>query len=137
MKVLSAIKPWINTALSFVYPEVCHICKDEPATPDSGYVGEACWRKVRFITAPFCDRCGLPYDGGINVVFECENCREAEFHFKAARSAVVSNQIVLDVIHRYKYPRAMWFEPFLADLLNRQAVPFLAREKYDMIIPVP
>jgi ComF family protein len=44
---------------------------------------------------------------------------------------------VLDVIHRYKYHRAVWFEPFLADLLVRQAAPTLAAEKWDLIVPVP
>jgi ComF family protein len=41
------------------------------------------------------------------------------------------------VIHRYKYKGELWFEPFLADLLVRQAAPILAREKWDMIVPVP
>ena len=44
---------------------------------------------------------------------------------------------LLDVIHRYKYQRALWFEPFLADLLIREAEPELRREKWDRIVPVP
>ena len=60
-----------------------------------------------------------------------------ELHFSSARSAVVARGLVLDVIHRYKYSRALWFEPFLADLLIRQAKPVLANEKWDLIVPVP
>jgi ComF family protein len=45
--------------------------------------------------------------------------------------------MMLDIIHRYKYNRAFWFEPFLADLLARQAKPALAGEKWDLIAPVP
>jgi ComF family protein len=41
------------------------------------------------------------------------------------------------VIHRYKYHRALWFEPFLADLLVRQAKPELGPESWDLIVPVP
>src|SRR6185436_21163821 len=63
--------------------------------------------------------------------------REMELHFRSARSAVVAGELVLEVIHRYKYQRALWFEPFLADLLARQAEPVLRREKWDMIVPVP
>ena len=44
---------------------------------------------------------------------------------------------MLEVIHRYKYQRALWFEPFLADLLIRQAVPELAKEAWTSIVPVP
>src|SRR5947199_2865189 len=60
-----------------------------------------------------------------------------ELHFQCARAAVVAGQLVLDVIHRYKYQRALWFEPFLADLLVRAARGELAAEAWDMIVPVP
>ncbi len=62
---------------------------------------------------------------------------EVEFHFRSARSAVVARGPVLEVIHRYKYNRALWFEVFLADLLIRQAKPELARERWDFIVPIP
>ena len=42
-----------------------------------------------------------------------------------------------EVIHRYKYRRALWYEPFLADLLVRQASPELQNAGWDMIVPVP
>ena len=60
-----------------------------------------------------------------------------ELHFVSARSAVVAKGMVLDVIHRYKYSRALWFENFLADLLIREAAPVLRNEKWDWIVPVP
>jgi ComF family protein len=60
-----------------------------------------------------------------------------EWHFHSARSAVVARDPVLEVIHRYKYHRALWFEPFLADLLIRAARPVLDPQKPDMIVPVP
>jgi ComF family protein len=44
---------------------------------------------------------------------------------------------VLNAIHRYKYQRALWLEPFLAELLLRQAVPELSRERWDRIVAVP
>ena len=92
---------------------------------------------MRFIVPPFCERCGLPQAGEITTKFECQNCRETELHFRAARSAVVANEFMLDLIHRYKYQRELWFEPFLADLLVRAAGPVLAREGCDLIVPVP
>jgi ComF family protein len=60
-----------------------------------------------------------------------------ELHFRSARAAVVAGHLVLDVVHRYKYQRALWFEPFLADLLVRAARPVLTSENWDMIVPVP
>lgn len=133
----SQLKSFLNAALAFVYPEVCQICEQERATPEEGFVCTRCWGTVRFIKPPFCERCGLPYQGEIHTVFECTNCREMELHFRSARSAVTTGGPVLEAIHRYKYQRALWFEPFLADLLIRQAKPELALEKWDWIVPVP
>jgi competence protein ComFC len=135
---LSQVKPWVDTLLGFVYPEVCQICGIERATAKEGFVGVRCWQKVRFIKPPFCERCGLPFDGAITTTFECGNCHELDLHFRSARSAVIADKrFMLDIIHRYKYLRELWFEPFLADLLIQAAVPVLARERCDLIVPVP
>ncbi len=131
------LQNWWNAGLSFFYPEVCQICATHRGIPGEGYICSDCWTDVRFIQPPFCKRCGLPYAGEITAEFECSNCREMDLHFSSARSAVVANGLVLDVIHRYKYLRALWFEPFLADLLLRQAKPVLSEQKWDWIVPVP
>lgn len=137
LKPSSLLGEWTNTGLNFFYPAVCQICGEQRAALDEGYVCKNCWADVRFIMPPFCERCGLPYEGEISGVFECSNCREMELHFRFARSAVVAKGVVLDVIHRYKYFRALWFEPFLVDLLIRHAKPVLEKEKWDWIVPIP
>jgi competence protein ComFC len=126
-----------ETVLGFFYPENCQICRTAPATPGEGYVCSRCRQQVRFIRPPFCRRCGLPYSGEITSEFQCANCRELEFQFSSARSAVVARTVVLEAIHRYKYRRHLWFEPFLGDLLVREAVPVLGSGQWDLIVPVP
>ena len=133
----STLKNWVNTALGFIYPNVCQICGAQRAMPAEGFVCSRCWEQVRFIKPPFCGRCGLPFHGDLTTAFECANCRGMELHFCSARSAVSATGMVLDVIHRYKYKRALWFEPFLADLLMREALPELRGQKWDWIVPVP
>jgi competence protein ComFC len=132
-----ALTGWLNAGLGFFYPEVCQLCGEERASESEGFVGPKCWQRVRFIRRPFCERCGLPFEGDITTKFECGNCRDMELHFSFARSAVVAKGPVLDVIHRYKYHQALWFEPFLADLLIREAASELRTAKWDMIVPVP
>ena len=127
----------LDAALNFIYPPICQLCGKERAGAREGYVGGKCWTGVRFVTEPFCERCGLPYDGDISHPFRCENCADLEFGFRFARSAVTANAMMLDIIHRYKYHHALWFEPFLADLLARQAKSLLADEPWDLIVPVP
>lgn len=135
--IAPAIKGWLDAGLAFLYPPVCQFCGKERAKPADGLVCSQCWSQVRFIKPPFCERCGLPFAGDLTTPFECANCREMELHFSAARSAVVASGVVLDAIHRYKYQRALWFEPFLAELLLREAGPALREQKWDWLVPVP
>jgi ComF family protein len=137
MNVLTGLRRWTNIVLGFLYPEVCQICGNERAAIAEGFVGPDCRNQVRFIRPPFCQRCGLPFPGNLTTSFECENCREMDLHFSSARSAVAARGPVLDAIHRYKYQRALWFEPFLAGLLIQEAKPVLRPEEWDYIVPVP
>ena len=127
----------LDAALNLVYPPVCQICGEERATAGQGYVGAHCRDGVRFVTAPYCERCGLPFEGAMSHPFQCANCHEVKLYFRAARSAVVADGMMLDVIHRYKYNRSLWFEPFLAGLLISRAAPALAAGDWDFIVPVP
>jgi competence protein ComFC len=126
-----------QAGLALLYPEVCQFCGEQPATPGEGFVCLKCWSQVRFIKPPFCERCGVPVAGEITTAFACANCRDLELHFRSARSAVTARGVVLEAIHRYKYSRALWFEPFLVDLFLRAALPGLRDEKWDLIVPVP
>lgn len=130
-------KTWLDAAFSFLYPEVCQICNQEPATPGNGFVGDSCRKNVTKIVPPFCDRCGLAFEGDITGVFQCSNCRTEDYAFTYARSAAFARTTLLDIIHKYKYNRALWFEPFLGKLFVQAAAPVLLCERWDMIVPVP
>jgi ComF family protein len=137
MNLLTTLRDVSDSALGFIYPNVCQICGDEGASTREGFVCSHCWQQVRFIKPPYCRRCGLPFEGELTESFECSNCRDLELDFAFARSAVSARTTVLEVIHRYKYQRALWFEPFLADLLLREALPALREQTWDRIVPVP
>jgi competence protein ComFC len=130
-------RDWCDAGLNLLFPAVCQLCGSARATAGEGYVCAGCWQNVRFITPPWCDRCGLPYPGDITTAFECSNCRDLDLHFRWARASVVANDFLRGVIHRYKYNRELWFEPFLADLLVRPAAPALRGENLAGIVPVP
>ena len=134
---VTSAREWVNALLAFVYPEVCQLCGAARATPGQCYVCSACREAIRFIKPPLCSRCGLPVSGEITHAFECANCRELEWQFVSARSAVIARGEVLELLHRYKYGRAFWFEPLLAGFLTQCAVPELKRQNWDWIVPVP
>lgn len=126
-----------EAGLAWLYPRVCQICEVERAVVEQGFVCPKCWTGVRFIKPPFCARCGLPCEGEITGSFICSNCHDLELHFVSAQSAVAAKGLTLEVIHRFKYQRALWFEPFLADLLLRAALPVLQAQNWNVVVPVP
>ena len=128
---------WLRAGLGLIYPENCQLCRRQRANPHDGFVCAECWRQVRFIRPPCCQRCGLPFEGELTTAFECANCSGMELHFRFARAAVIAKTVVLEAVHRFKYSRALWFENFLAGLLLREAAPVLAPADWDFIVPVP
>ncbi|MHC1762755.1 MAG: ComF family protein [Verrucomicrobiia bacterium] len=136
----SIFRDGLEAVLGLFYPNTCQICKIERAGIREGYVCSRCRSRpggVQLIRPPFCKRCGLPFEGEITTEFECTNCRDLDFAFSKAQAAAAARGLVLEVIHRYKYHRALWFEPFLAGLLIGQALPALAASQWDCIVPVP
>jgi ComF family protein len=138
MKALATVlQEWMSAGLAFFYPEICQLCKKSRARPAEGFVCGSCRESVQFIQPPFCKRCGRPVEGAITGDFECATCRQDELHFESARSAVATKGVVREVMHRYKYQRALWFEPFLAGLLVQQASPQLSPKDWNLLVPVP
>jgi competence protein ComFC len=134
---MDSIKKWCNAGLSFVYPEICQFCRKARAVPEEGYICGGCREQVRRIERPFCERCGIPVAGAVTVTFECAHCRGGDLHFGWARSAVAFEGPVMAAIHRYKYNRALWVEPFLGGLLVERAVPEITASDWRFIVPVP
>jgi competence protein ComFC len=137
---LSLLASGWDRLLALFYPEVCQICREQRATHAESYLCVACRNGrdgIKRVEVPFCDCCGLPFEGDITVQFECANCLEQELHFRSARAAVEFSGVTKEIIHRYKYNHAAWFEPLLADLLITAAKPALRVEDWDWIVPIP
>ncbi len=144
MKTLATHLPSLNSLLdrflSLFYPNLCQICRLEKATSAESYICTTCRSGkagLRYIEAPFCKCCGLPFEGDITVTFECANCNDQHLYFRSARAAVALTGLVQEVVHKYKYNHATWFEPCLADLLVPTAKPALSAAPWDYIVPIP
>jgi ComF family protein len=126
-----------NSFLGLVYPERCQLCLQHPATPEQGFVCLPCRQKIRPITGPACERCGLPFQGALTQSFHCPNCQDRTLAFARARSAVEAVGPARDAIHRYKYSRALWLEPFFESIWIPAARADLASSTWSGIVPVP
>lgn len=123
--------------LGLIYPRVCQLCLEEEARPEDGYVGSACLRGLKYLRPPFCHRCGLPFPGDITHAFECANCQEVDLSFESVRSAVLAQGVAREILHRFKYGQARWFETLLGRLLVDAARPALLGKGWDFLVPVP
>lgn len=133
----TGLRSVFEAVAGWVFPNACQLCGQRRATAADGYVCPSCWGGLRFIQPPYCARCGLPFPGAITHEFECANCRDVPLAFEFARAAVVADGVALEVIHRYKYQRALWFEPFLGDLLRRAAGTGFQAAEWHGLVPVP
>lgn len=123
--------------MGFLYAEVCQACEQQRATANEGYVCAQCRATVKFITPPFCKKCGAIFEGEITTAFQCGNCKDVDLHFTCARAAAPARGVLMQMIHKYKYNKALWVEPFLTQLLVEIAVPVVQAEGWDLIVPVP
>lgn len=131
---------WWSRLAGLVFPHVCEFCGEREATPAQSFICNHCRthpRAVRKVRPPICKVCGLWYEGEITIDFTCRNCFDLELEFASARAAVQYYGLVKQVIHRFKYNRNEWFEPFLAELLIESAAPELRMEPVDLIVPIP
>lgn len=131
---------WWSRLAGLVFPDVCEFCGEREATPAQSFICNHCRahpRAVRKVRPPICKVCGLRYEGEITIDFTCRNCFDLELEFASARAAVHYYGLVKQVIHRFKYNRNEWFEPFLGELLVESAAPELKMEPVDLIVPIP
>lgn len=128
---------WIDRCLGCLFPEVCQCCRLRAARRRDGYICAQCWQGLRLLRRPFCERCGLPFDGEMLSTFRCAHCQDERFAFESARSAVISNSFSRKLIHQYKYGRAMWLEIAFIDLVWEQLETLEIKNGWDLIVPVP
>ena len=125
--------------IDLLYPPDCALC-------GAGLQGhhslcEACAGDLPRIVEPFCQTCGMAYEGIIDHAFECPNCSGLSFAFEFARPAMLKDTRTLDLIHQLKYQRSLHLAHELGKLAAEsfQNDPRLATalaEKWPLI-PVP
>lgn len=127
----------LKALLDILFPPLCHGCK--AFIPEAGelHLCPECRAGSPFITSPFCTVCGLPFatEGGID--HRCGACIDEPPPFAAARSAVLFEGPVRELIHRFKYGNKVRHRRPLALLAAGELGGFAAWSGADLIMPVP
>ena len=109
-------KRWVSRSLDLLYPPSCAVCQE--ILTHGRALCDGCAADLPRLAEPFCQTCGESFQGQIDTVFACPNCKKLKFSFEFARPATVRDPRTLDMIHRLKYAR----ELHLAKDLGRLAV---------------
>lgn len=133
-----ALQVGLDALLSVVLAPPCAACGTLLEHPTSGPVCEACWRSIRPLTPPLCDRCGdpLPTWRSISVpLARCPRCRRTRREVDRARAIGAYDGALRAVIHALKYEGRRSLARPLAALMRLRGEEVLAGA--DFLVPVP
>ena len=114
-------------------PPSCLAC-DAPVGV-AGTLCPACWTRVSFITRPYCECCGLPFEIETAAGAICGACAGLPPVYDRARAAFLYQGVGRELVLAFKMADRSWLAPRLADWLHRAAAPLLPDA--DLVVPVP
>lgn len=117
----------------FVLPPQCAAC-GAPVMAH-GHLCGACWRGLRFIERPFCERLGIPFalDPGRRAVSPA--ALAAPPAYDRARAAVLFDDVARGLVHALKYRDRHDLADTMGRLMARAGAELLAEA--DLVMPVP
>jgi len=133
-----AIRAGLDAVLSVVLASSCTACGELLEHPTRGPVCEVCWRSIRPITPPVCDRCGDPLPAWrlISVgLAQCPRCRRARPIVDRARAIGEYDGALRAVIHALKYEGRRSLARPLAALMRERGAAML--DGAACAVPVP
>ena len=120
-------------ALDTVLPPRCLSC--DAVVGGIGMLCPRCWDSMRFITAPHCARCGLPFPYDLDADAICGACAEEPPRFNRARAVLVYDEASRGMILSFKHGDRVDMVPSFARWMA-SAAPDLVRD-CTSLVPVP
>ncbi len=126
--------PFWQGAIDFLLPPRCPVSGD--IVSHDGLCASHIWSALDFIAAPFCQRCGVPFDFSASQGdAQCDLCQENPPVYYQARSAMIYNDVARQMILAFKHGDqahlASAFVPWLLQA-GREML-----DQADYLIPVP
>jgi len=133
VSVVRFVRRGAGWVLDFTIPPLCFGC-DTPVT-QAQTLCAACWKELHFVAAPFCARCGAPFDLPVEQGTLCGSCIEHEPVFTSARSALIYDDASKPIILKLKHGDRLHPVPALANWMVRAAQDVWGQA--DLLVPVP
>lgn len=119
--------------LDFALPPRCPGCGDVVA--DQHSFCAACWQSIRFLGAPCCATCGLPFAYDLGAAARCGPCHSDPPPFDRARAAMAYGDVARTVALRLKYGRRTGLAELMARHMVRHLDPAAGGDL--LFVPVP
>jgi ComF family protein len=110
----SAWKKGTGALLDLLFPPACEICHE--VQQQGKYLCEHCNKNLPRITEPCCEKCGEMFEGNIQSSFVCPNCAGLDYAFSFARPVLDCSDAARELIHHFKYSRAIHLARDLASI---------------------
>ncbi|HEY3638690.1 MAG TPA: ComF family protein [Rhizomicrobium sp.] len=119
--------------LDFVFPPLCAACRTPVSQAHN--LCSVCWGRISFLSEPFCDICGFPfeYDEGPGTL--CAGCRQSLPSFDKARALMRYDEASRNPILALKRADRLDLVPAFARWIERPGRELVYHA--DLIIPVP
>ncbi|MDP9195558.1 MAG: ComF family protein [Pseudomonadota bacterium] len=125
-----------GAVLDLLLPPLCLGC--QASVGQQGALCPGCWQNINFLSPPWCDRCGLPFelppDAAAGPAL-CAECIRRPPAFDQARAALVYDAGSRPLILSFKHGDRTEAAGPMGRWMARAGVDFL--EKADHVIPVP
>lgn len=125
------LRPLARQALDILLPPQALDGGARPLT--TGLSAEA-WSRIRFIEAPACDGCGLPFEYDLGAGALCAACNARPRLFRA-RAACLYDDASRDLVLQLKHADRAELAGLLALWLSRAAADLVAEA--DAVVPTP
>jgi ComF family protein len=122
-----------RVALDLILPPLCLKCRAPVGEPQS--VCGPCWSGLRFLSAPQCAQCGLPFPHALGEGVKCAACIAHPPPFKIARAALAYDDASRDLVLGFKHADRLETVPLFARWMTQAGRDALTEA--DLIIPVP
>jgi ComF family protein len=124
-RIAGAIASLGRIALDAIYPPTCLACR--AATAQTGALCPECWRHMRFIERPYCERLGTPFEQDLGPgLLSPQAIADPPVFARARAVARFEDGPARQLVHRLKYsdrgelarPMGRWMARAGADILS-------------------
>lgn len=127
------LKKMMDLGASLLYPPRCPICDEAVPLWSKGICG-MCLKKVKYVTTPFCLKCGKHLESEQEEY--CRDCMERK-HFYECGRALYDYKTIAKSLYRFKYAGRQGYAEVFGEEVAFYLGGFLRDIQPDALVPVP